>query len=292
MKKLIAAGALAIVSCFAAVAQNHEAEAEVRGFMIQYDKAVAERNIAFLKAVLAEDYVYTGANGRAADRARVLAFFRRVKEKPSSRMVSLVHDNIKARVVGDMAVVTNDYMSRTVPIDAPDSEPQTTRGRHMVAFEKRRGRWMVIAEQDTEQPNDDDKLMEQQVLKARREYNDLVKRLKSGLSYTELEKKGDIAALRRVLADGYIYTSHNGKISTKTQELEGYRTNQVKLESAVLLDQKVRLVDNYTAVETGMIRYVGTNAGKPFDVTKRYTTTWIGWSGQWQIVSHHTSAVE
>jgi ketosteroid isomerase-like protein len=161
----------------------------------------------------------------------------------------------------------------------------------MVAFEKRRGRWMVIAEQDTEQPNDD-KLMEQQVLKAGREYNDLMKRLKSGLSYTELEKKGDIAALRRMLADDYLYTSRDGKISTKTQDVEGYRTNQVKLESAVFLDQKVRMVDNYTAVETGMIRYVGTNAGKPFDITKRYTTTWVGWSGRWQIVADHTSVVE
>ena len=152
MKKLIAVGALTLVSCFAAVAQNNAGEAEVRGFMIEYDKAIADRNIAFLEAVLAEDYIYTGANGRGTDRAGVLAFFRRTKEKPRSRTVSLVHDNIKARVVGDMAVVTNDYMSKTVPIDAPESEPQTTRGRHMVAFEKRRGRWMVIAEQDTEQP--------------------------------------------------------------------------------------------------------------------------------------------
>ena len=291
MKKLIAVGALTIVSCFAAVAQNNEAEAEVRSFMIEYDKAVADRNIAFLEAVLAEDYIYTGANGRATDRAGVLAFFRRVKEKPSSRTISLVHDNIKARVVDDMAVVTNDYMSKTVPIDAPDPEPQISRGRHMVAFEKRRGRWLVIAEQDTEQPNDD-KLMEQKVLKAGREYNDLMKRLKSGLSYAELEKRGDIAALRRVLADGYLYTSRDGKISTKTQDVEGYRTNQIKLESAVFLDQKVRLVDNYTAVETGMIRYVGTNAGKPFDITTRYTTTWVGWSGRWQIVAEHTSLVE
>jgi ketosteroid isomerase-like protein len=291
MKILIAVGALIIVSCFAAVAQNNEAEANVRGFMIEYDKAIADRNIAFLEAVLAEDYIYTGANGRATDRAGVLGFFRHTKEKPRSRTVSLVHDNVKARVVGDMAVITNDYMSKTVPIDALDSEPQTTRGRHMVAFEKRRGRWMVIAEQDTEQPNDD-KLMDQKVLKAGREYHGLIKRLKSGLSYAELEKNGDIAALRRVLADDYLYTRRDGKMSTKTQEMEGYKTNQVKLESAVLLDQRVRVVDISTAVETGMMRYIGTNAGKPFDTTERYTTTWIGWSGRWQIVADHTSVVE
>ena len=79
---------------------------------------------------------------------------------------------------------------------------------------------------------------------------------------------------------------------TKTQDIEGYKTNQIKLISADLLEQKVRVVDISTAVETGMIRYVGTNADKPFDITKRYTTTWVGWSGRWQIVADHTSMVK
>ena len=161
----------------------------------------------------------------------------------------------------------------------------------MVAFEKRGGRWMVIAEQDSEQPNDD-KLMEQQVLRAGGEYNELMKRLKSGRSYAELERSGDISALKHTLADDYLYTSRDGEVFTKAQDIEGYKTNRVKLESAELLEQKVRVVDNSTAVETGMIRYVGTNAGKPFDITKRYTTTWVGWSGRWQIVADHTSALK
>jgi hypothetical protein len=50
--------------------------------------------------------------------------------------------------------------------------------------------------------------------------------------------------------------------------------------------------DRSSAIETGMIRYVGTNGGKPFDITKRYTATWVGGSGRWQIVADDTSAVE
>ncbi|MDM7921471.1 MAG: nuclear transport factor 2 family protein [Pyrinomonadaceae bacterium] len=291
MKQFFHAAVLIIVSVFTAAGQTGDAEQEVRAFFARYDKAVADRDIHFLESVLAEEYVYNGAGGRATDRARFIAFFKRVKEKPAYRTVELVHDNIWVRVVGNMAVATNDYMSRTAPIDQPDAEPQTTRGRHMIVFEKRDGRWMVIAEQDTEQPNDD-KLAEQQVRRAGREYNELMKRLKSGRSFEELEKAGDIAALRNVLADEYLYTSRDGEVSNKTEDIDGYRTNRIRLTSAEHLDQKVRVVDNNTAVETGAIRYIGTNNGVPFDITKRYTTTWVSWSGRWRIIADHTSMVK
>jgi uncharacterized protein (TIGR02246 family) len=194
MKKLLASATLIIVSAFAAVAQNSKDEQEVRGFLAEYDKAVLSRDIDFLERVLPDDYVFTGASGRMSDRTRVLKFFKQQRDKPTYRMNSLKHENVKVRVVGNMAVVTNDYTAQTTPIDSPNAEPQTAKGRHTKVIEKRNGRWMVIAEQDTEQARDD-KLMEQQVVKAGREYNELMKRLKSERSYAELEKGGDIAAL-------------------------------------------------------------------------------------------------
>ena len=133
--------------------------------------------------------------------------------------------------------------------------------------------------------------MEQQVLKAGRNYNELMKRLKSGRGFNELEKSGDIAALNRLLADEYTYTSRDGEISNKAEDLESYKTSQIRLESAELIEQKVRVISNYTAVENGKIRYIGANAGKPFDITKRYTTTWVWRDFRWQIVADHTSAV-
>lgn len=288
MKKIPAAILITIIFTFAAFAQESRDQQEVRGFLAQYDKAVSSRDIAFLERVLADDYVYTGVSGRLSDRAQVLKFFKQQRDKPTYRMSLLKHENVKVRVVGKMAIVTNDYTAETTPIDSPDAEPHTDKGRHIVVFEKRNGRWMVIAEQDTEQPHDD-KLMERQVLKAGREYNELMKRLKNGRSYAELEKSGDIAALKRLLADQYTYTSRDGEISTKAEDLESYKINQIKLESAEISEQKVRVVDNNTAVETGKIRYVGTKDGKLFDIIKRYTTTWVFWDDRWQIIADHTS---
>ena len=160
-----------------------------------------------------------------------------------------------------------------------------------MVLEKRGGYWKVITEHESERPRDR-KLMEQQVLKAGREYNDLMIRLKSGREYASLLQQGEIAALDLLLADEYLYTSREGEVSSKAQDLESYKTIQIKNYSAELLDQKVRVIGNNAAVETGMVRYKGTNKGVPFDITKRYTTTWVLRGFRWQIVADHTSQLK
>lgn len=134
-------------------------------------------------------------------------------------------------------------------------------------------------------------LIEKQILKLGTDFNDLMKRLKSGRSYEQLKASGDLAAMDQVLADEYMYTSRDGKISTKAEDLEGYKSNKIKIASADFLDHKVRVITADVAIETGAIRYIGLNDGKPFDITKRFTTTWVHRNQRWQIVSDHTSAV-
>ena len=122
--------------------------------------------------------------------------------------------------------------------------------------------------------------------------NRVEQRLKSGRSFTELEKSGDVAALERTLADEYTHTSRDGEMFNRGQILEGYKSNLLKVESAVILEQNVRSINNNSAIETGKIRYVGTNAGNAFDITTRYTATWVFYDGRWQITADHTSAVK
>ncbi len=291
MRHLLAVVTLLVVAPVAVAAQSGSAEQEVRAFLADYDRAVASRDIAFLERVLPDDYVMTGTSGRKSDRAQVLAFFTQERDKPSYRMLSLRHEHVIVRTVGDMAVVTNEYTSQTTPIEAPNAEPDTFKGRHTGVFEKRNGRWMVIAEQDTEQMHDD-KLMERQVTKAGREYHALMQRLRSGRSDAELETSGDIAALTRVLANEYAGTGEDGAITNKAHALARDTSNPIRLTSAELLEQKVLAIDNNAAVETGTVRYVGTKGGQPFDMTTRYTTTWVSWAHGWQIVAHHSSVVK
>ncbi len=291
MKDLTTTIAMILVSTFVAFAQNSKAEQDVRAFIDEFGKAVTNRDIAFLERVTPDDYVYTGPSGKMTNRTQALKYHKQQRDKPDYRLVSREHPNMKVHVVGNMALVTNNWISVTLPIDSANAEPTTYKGRYTGVFEKRNGRWMVIAEHDSEQPPDD-KLMTAGLEKAGREYNELMKRLKSGRSYSELEKSGDIAALSRTLAEEYTYTSRDGEFVNKAQDMESYKTNQIKIESAEILEQNVRTIENNAGVETGKIRYIGTNAGKPFDITKRYTTTWAFYDGRWQITADHTSAVK
>lgn len=140
-------------------------------------------------------------------------------------------------------------------------------------------------------PESDIKLLEQQVKKSGKDYNDLMKRLKSGVPYRELLKTGDIAALDSTLATEYIYTSRDGMVSGKRESFEEYKGNHFTSYSAEMFDQEVRLAGPNAAVETGRIQYKGIKDSKPFELTKRYTTTWIWRNSRWQILADHTSKI-
>jgi ketosteroid isomerase-like protein len=281
--------AVLLLSALATVgAQRSRTEDEVRLFVTAYDSAVAARDIAFLTQAIATDYVLTGAGGRKSDRTSVLAYYAQQRVQPSYRIISLKHDNIVVRAVSNMAVVTNDYVSETMPVDAPTAEPETTKGRHTGVFAKRNGRWLVIAEQDTEEPHDA-KTIERQVAKSGRDYYELMRRLRNGRPYAALEQSGDIASLSRMLTDAFSCTCGDTTITRKPQALGQYASGQVTLDTIELLEQSVVAIDNNAAVESGKVHYVGRDGARRIDIVKRYTTAWVSWGQGWQIVAQHVS---
>jgi ketosteroid isomerase-like protein len=145
-------------------------------------------------------------------------------------------------------------------------------------LEKRGGKWMVVAEHVSEVQHDR-KLMEQQVLKM-------------GQEYTRMIKNQDGAAVERILADEYMYTNEKGKVKNKAEDLAGYKT-PAKFEIFEVSDQKVRVIGNNAAIETGIVRFKGaSHDGKPFDGSERYTTTWVWRGGRWHVAADHTSEIK
>lgn len=57
-------------------------------------------------------------------------------------------------------------------------------------------------------------------------------------------------------------------------------------------DKNLGIAGNSAAVETGMYHVTGTNKGKPFDETARYTTTWVWRELRWQVIADHVSIVK
>lgn len=290
MRTALATAMLTLALASVAAGQDSTATQEVVRFLADYDRAVAGRDIAFLQRVLPEDYVFTGVSGRLSDRTKVLRYFEDERKNPTHEMRSLKHENVHVRVVGNMAVVTNDYTSEWTAAASPAGEPRIDKGRHTGVFEKRHGRWMVIAEQDTEQPHDD-KAMEREILKAGREYNETTSRLRSRHRDTHADSAGDLADLEKMLTDEYTCTSAAGETFGKSQVLANYRSDPTQVDSTELLDQAVRVIDNGAGVETRTVRYLGTRNGRAFDTTRRYTATWVLWGDHWQVVAEHTSVV-
>ena len=291
MKNLPITIFLMFVSAVVGFSQNVEAELEILKIHRGLDEAFLKGDVTYFESHFAPDYVYSNNFGEQFNRTQNLDFYRSFKTKPPFKVLANSSDNVKIKVNGNAALLTADWSTTVRSLSDKDAEPHNDTGRFTVFYERRDGKWLVVAEHSSEK-NHDQKLMEQQVLKAGRNFLELVKRLTSGSVFPQSEKSRDVKALNLLFADEYFSTDIKGKTYSRSEDLEYLSNNKTKLESAELSERKVRVISNYTVIETGKIRYVGSNDHKPFDVTKRYTTTWIWRDFRWQIAADHSSAVQ
>ena len=117
-------------------------------------------------------------------------------------------------------------------------------------------------------------------------------------SVTDLEQQwlksqqtNNVDLLEPLLADGFISTSSEGKVSNRTQTIA--EAKATKYTSADYIDVKV-MVFGDTAIAIGTFRSKGTDAsGKPLDANERFTDTWVKMpNGKWQCVASHESPVK
>ena len=279
MKKLIIIATLTILSVFTLFAQDGKIEQEILTIHNSLDEAYLKQDIAVFERVMADDYVNSNPTGKMKTRVESLENLRKEIADKNYKTLGLTSEDVKVKVSGNMALVTGNWTYTSAATAVPDAEPHKDTGRYTGVWEKRGGKWLLIAEHFSEAPHDR-KLMEQQVLKA-------------GQEYTQLIKNQDSAAIERLLADEYAYTDETGKVKNKVEDLATYKNRPVKFEIFEISDQKVRIIGNGAGVETGTVRYKGTDStGKTFDGSDRYTTTWVWRNGRWQIVADHTSVIK
>jgi len=108
--------------------------------------------------------------------------------------------------------------------------------------------------------------------------------------WLQSQKTNNVALLIPLLADKFINTSSEGKVTGKSETVAEYKTS--KWTSADNTDVKV-VVYGDTAIATGIYNGKGTDSGKPFDVHERWTDTWIKMpSGQWQCVASQVTPIK
>ncbi len=279
MKKLITITTITFLLAISAFAQTSD-EKEILKFLADYDQAYINKDISFVERIWADDYVISTDTGERENRAESLEFFRKDKadQNPRFKLLSFKSVNDTIHISGNSAMVSGTWTSSVLPTDDLKGEPHIDTGRYTLVLEKRKGNWMVIAEHFSEAPHDK-KAMEAQVMKA-------------GQNYGELLQRKDRAGLERLFHDDYMFTDDDGTTRNKAEDIKMMTRPDLTIESEELIDQKVRLVGNNGAVETGIYKVKGTSKGKPFEETGRYTTTWIARNGQWKIIADHTSIIK
>jgi len=109
--------------------------------------------------------------------------------------------------------------------------------------------------------------------------------------WLQAQKTNNPDLLAPLLADKFVNTGNDGKVTGKAETLTTYK--KTKWDSAEYEDVKVTVFGD-TAIATGGFKGKGTDAsGKPFDEHERWTDTWVKMpSGQWQCVASHVSSVK
>ena len=105
------------------------------------------------------------------------------------------------------------------------------------------------------------------------------------------QRTNNVDLLEPLLADGFIGTSSEGKVTDRAQTIADAKST--KYTSIDYVDVKV-MVFGDTAIAIGTARFKGTDpSGKPLDANERFTDTWVKMpSGKWQCVASHSSSVK
>jgi ketosteroid isomerase-like protein len=275
MKNILFVTASILALAISSLAQT--AEQEILKIHQGLDQAFIKKDIAYFENLFAADYVYSDPQGRMMDRTSGIAELKKEWADTSYKALGSTSENPKVKIIGNTALITSDWTFKS-QATVPDAIEHVDRGRYTGVYEKRDGKWMLIAEHFSEAPHDR-KLMEQQVMAA-------------GQQYAQIIKAQNAAGAEQILADEYLSTNEEGKVKTKAEDVAGFKTGETKIEVADITDQKVRVIGNSAAVESGTFHVKGSNKGKPFDETERYTTVWIWRNGRWQVVADHVSQVK
>jgi hypothetical protein len=101
--------------------------------------------------------------------------------------------------------------------------------------------------------------------------------------YDAAQVKGDRAELKRLLADDYTLVNSSGAIENKTQLIADYTAPGYRLEPFVVREA-IEKVWAHGAVMSGIATLRGTDGGKPFVATLRFSDIWAERHGVWQVI--------
>jgi ketosteroid isomerase-like protein len=100
--------------------------------------------------------------------------------------------------------------------------------------------------------------------------------------WAEAYRDKDPRALARILDDGFVCVSSDGKLYSKDEILADVKASD---SLQLLMDSMVVRLHGDAAIITGIFRTTGLDHGKPFARRERFVDTWLYRNRQWISIS-------
>lgn len=294
MAAIFAVGSSPLVS-------GSQAQSSVEEEIIRLDKAAHEAlvkgDLAAYESHFADDYTEIRWRGGFYTKEQVM----QIDRTPGRKMERYDLTDLKARVYGDMAIITGHY-SRKAYSTRPDGQRVEieAQGLFTDVWVKKQGRWLCVANQDTAIANPADTPV--RPLPATAGSPAFTADLSKGQSGVESELlrheralydaliKKDFPTYAGYLSDDYAEIRANGRFFNKEQVLQAGKRPGGKIERYDLGELKVRVYGD-AAIITGRFARKGTAmslAGQPFDYDEqgRFTDVWVKKQGRWFCVAN------
>ena len=106
----------------------------------------------------------------------------------------------------------------------------------------------------------------------------------------EASLKADTSFFEKYYADDCAVIHGDGKVSTKAQEIENFKSGAIKYDSINVSEAKIRTYGD-TAVVNSLVSVKGTINGKPFSGDVRAIRVWVKHKGDWKNVAFQVTRV-
>lgn len=100
----------------------------------------------------------------------------------------------------------------------------------------------------------------------------------------------DLTTMDILLHKDYIIAQPGGRIETKEDVLESYKTGSRHWDKAQTDELEVKLYGDMARV-LGFWKAAGANNGIPFDYQARFISIWIKENGSWKNISYASSII-
>lgn len=272
MKQIIATFALIIATASPALADCSAADKRA---LEDFDRAWGETSRhgdrAALEQIYATDYMNLSA-GAPQNKAQAIDSVVRDAERArqNANPPQLTYDYYMINCTATTATISH----RNTVISMRDGKPQTSYSRSVHVVEKRGGKWQVVSN-------------------AGHPLGDAATILYMEHDWANADLKGDAAWLERNLAEDYTgISSRNGKLVTRSEEVDDLKNRKSTFTAADDVNMDVRMLGNDTGVVTGTYRIQGREAdGKPFDRSLAFTDVWVRRDGRWQVLASQGTTI-